>query len=93
VAAGASHSYFGHDRWAKFALGMKTLDDARRLRSRILLAFELADQEPVDIDGDGATVSDGAGHTQRIDARTVVWAAGVQASPLASQLAAQSAVK
>ena len=45
VAAGASHSYFGHDGWAKFAPGMKTLDDARRLRSRILLAFEMADQE------------------------------------------------
>jgi NADH dehydrogenase len=177
VAAGASHSYFGHDEWATFAPGMKTLDDARRLRSRILLAFEMADQEPdpgrraawltfaivgagptgvelagqiallahrvlrheyrraetrhtrvvlldgtsrvlgafapqlserardaledlgvsvtldsqvVDIDEDGVTVSTGAGHTQRIDARTVVWAAGVQASPLGAQLAAQS---
>jgi NADH:ubiquinone reductase (H+-translocating) len=173
VAAGASHSYFGHDRWAKFAPGMKTLDDARRLRSRILLAFEMADQEPdptrraawltfaivgagptgvelagqiallahrvlrheyrraeprhtrvvlldaaprvlgafaphlserarnaledlgvavtpesevVDIDADGVIVSNGAGHTQRIDARTVVWAAGVEASPLGAQL-------
>jgi NADH dehydrogenase len=46
VAAGASHSYFGHDGWAALAPGMKTLDDARRLRSRILLAFEMADQEP-----------------------------------------------
>ena len=180
VAAGASHSYFGQDEWAKLAPGMKTLDDARRLRSRILLAFEMADQEPdparraewltfaivgagptgvelagqiallahrvlrheyrraeprhtrvvlldaaprvlgaftpqlseharnaledlgvtvtleskvVDIDDAGVIVSDGAEHTQRIAARTVVWAAGVQASPMAAQLAAQSAAE
>jgi NADH dehydrogenase len=45
VAAGATHSYFGHEDWADFAPGMKTLDDANRLRSRILGAFELAEQE------------------------------------------------
>jgi NADH dehydrogenase len=45
VAAGATHSYFGHDEWAAIAPGMKTLDDANRLRSRILGAFELAEQE------------------------------------------------
>src|SRR5512133_2580414 len=28
VAAGARHSYFGHDRWEKFAPGLKSLDDA-----------------------------------------------------------------
>jgi len=44
LAAGATHSYFGHDEWAQFAPGMKTLDDANRLRSRILGAFELAEQ-------------------------------------------------
>ncbi len=44
VAAGATHSYFGHDDWAAIAPGMKTLDDAIRLRSRILGAFELAEQ-------------------------------------------------
>jgi NADH:ubiquinone reductase (H+-translocating) len=46
VAAGATHSYFGHDEWSDIAPGMKTLDDANRLRSRILAAFELAEQEP-----------------------------------------------
>jgi NADH dehydrogenase len=35
VAAGASHSYFGHDEWGTIAPGIKTLDDANRLRSRI----------------------------------------------------------
>src|SRR4051812_255749 len=44
VAAGATHSYFGHDEWSDVAPGMKTLDDAVRLRSRILGAFELAEQ-------------------------------------------------
>jgi len=43
VAAGATHSYFGRDEWAEFAGGMKTLDDAFRLRSRILGAYELAE--------------------------------------------------
>ena len=177
VAAGATHSYFGHDRWAPFAPAMKTLDDAARLRSRILLAFELAEQEPdparraawltfavvgagptgvelagqiallahrilhdeyrtaeprqarvvlldavprvlsafapklsdhaktslenlgvevrlgaevVDIDADGVAVDDGGPTPGHVGARTVIWAAGVQASPLAAQLAAQS---
>jgi NADH:ubiquinone reductase (H+-translocating) len=43
VAAGATHAYFGHDEWAEFAPGMKTLEDARGLRSRILSAFEMAE--------------------------------------------------
>ena len=45
VAAGATDSYFGHEEWAEFAPGMKTLLDAVRLRSRILGAFEMAEQE------------------------------------------------
>jgi len=43
VAAGATHAYFGHDEWAAFAPGMKTLEDARGLCSRILGAFEMAE--------------------------------------------------
>lgn len=47
VATGARHSYFGRDAdWADFAPGIKTLDDATRLRARILLAFEKAELEP-----------------------------------------------
>jgi NADH dehydrogenase len=46
VAAGATHSYFGHDEWAPFAPGLKTLDDAFEIRRRILLAFEEAEKEP-----------------------------------------------
>jgi NADH dehydrogenase len=44
VAAGATHSYFGHDEWAEFAHGLKTLDDAFRIRSRVIGAFERAER-------------------------------------------------
>ncbi|MER0090674.1 NAD(P)/FAD-dependent oxidoreductase [Corynebacterium sp. KPL2680] len=43
VAAGSSQSYFGNDHFAEFAPGMKTLDDALELRSRIISAFEKAE--------------------------------------------------
>jgi NADH dehydrogenase len=45
VATGAGHSYFGHDEWAPYAPGMKTITDATSLRRKILLAFEEAEQE------------------------------------------------
>jgi NADH:ubiquinone reductase (H+-translocating) len=44
VAAGCTDTYFGHDEWEAFAPGLKTLEDARHLRSHILSAFEMADQ-------------------------------------------------
>jgi NADH dehydrogenase len=43
VAGGATHAYFGHPEWAEFAPGMKTIEDARHLRSKILGAYELAE--------------------------------------------------
>ena len=45
VATGAMHSYFGNDAWAPFAPGLKTLEDAFEIRSRVLLAFEHAERE------------------------------------------------
>ncbi len=46
VATGASHHYFGHDaEWEKFAPGLKTIEDAVRIRRRVLLAFEAAERE------------------------------------------------
>jgi NADH dehydrogenase len=45
VAAGATHSYFGHDEWAELAPGLKTIEDATEIRRRVLLAFELAERE------------------------------------------------
>ncbi|HEX6396545.1 MAG TPA: NAD(P)/FAD-dependent oxidoreductase [Steroidobacteraceae bacterium] len=43
VASGATHAYFGHDEWEKFAPGLKNLDDAFVIRRRILAAFERAE--------------------------------------------------
>jgi NADH dehydrogenase len=45
VAAGATHSYFGHDEWAALAPGLKTIEDALEIRRRILLAYERAERE------------------------------------------------
>lgn len=45
VAAGARHSYFGHDEWENCAPGLKTVEDALEIRRRVLLAFELAERE------------------------------------------------
>lgn len=45
VAAGARHSYFGHDEWESSAPGLKTLEDAVDIRRRVLLAFEMAERD------------------------------------------------
>jgi len=44
VAAGATHSYFGHDEWAAHAPGLKTLADAFGIRARVIGAFERAER-------------------------------------------------
>ncbi|MBI3660054.1 NAD(P)/FAD-dependent oxidoreductase [Candidatus Acetothermia bacterium] len=46
IAAGARHHYFGKDEWEKLAPGLKTIEDATKMRRRILLAFESAEREP-----------------------------------------------
>ena len=43
VAAGAGQSYFGNDHFAEFAPGLKTLDNALEIRSRLVTAFERAE--------------------------------------------------
>ena len=45
VAAGAGQSYFGHPEWEALAPGLKSLEDATRIRRRVLLAFERAELE------------------------------------------------
>jgi NADH dehydrogenase len=45
LATGAKQTYFGHDEFAAFAPGLKSLADAESLRSRILEAFEKAEIE------------------------------------------------
>ena len=44
LATGATHSYFGNDRWEPLAPGLKTIEDAIEIRRRVLLAFELAER-------------------------------------------------
>lgn len=46
LAAGGVTSYFGHPEWEQFAPGLKTLDDALRIRRKILCAFERAETDP-----------------------------------------------
>jgi NADH:ubiquinone reductase (H+-translocating) len=175
VAAGSTHSYFGSPQFAEHAPGMKSVDDALRIRGAIYGAFEMAEllaersermpwltfvvigagptgvemagqlvelsrrsldrnfrtfdpadarvvlieagprvlttfgsrlskralgdlrrlgvevrlnSPVVDVDALGVTVRTGTGSgTERIEARTKVWAAGVRASPLGGQLA------
>jgi NADH dehydrogenase len=65
VAAGASQSYFGNDKFADYAPGMKSIDDALELRARIFGAFELADlhTDPAEIERWMTFVVVGAGPT------------------------------
>ncbi|WP_348657451.1 NAD(P)/FAD-dependent oxidoreductase [uncultured Sulfitobacter sp.] len=44
MACGAGQSYFGHDDWAKWAPGLKSIEDARYIRSQLLLTFERAER-------------------------------------------------
>jgi len=45
LATGATHSYFGHDDWARHAPGLKSIEDALEIRRRLLVAFERAERE------------------------------------------------
>jgi len=81
VAAGAGQSYFGNDRFAEFAPGMKSIDDALELRGRIFGAFELAelatDQTEIDrlltfvVVGAGPTGVEMAGQIAELAHRTL----------------------
>ena len=180
VAAGSTQSYFGNDRFADHAPGLKSIDDALELRGRILSAFEFAEIETdpalaaqwltfivvgagptgvemagqiaelarhtlkhdyrhidprqarvilldgapsilssfderlaakatsrlermgveirlgaavTDVDASGIAVQEADGQRARIDARTIVWAAGVAASTLGKHIADQAGVE
>ncbi len=54
LATGAAHSYFGRDEWARFAPGLKRVEDATEVRRRLLSAFERA--EAADDDGERAAL-------------------------------------
>lgn len=82
LAAGATHSYFGHPEWETVAPGLKSLEDATVLRRKILLAFERAEYEPNEktreadltfaIVGGGPTGVELAGAIKEIAAKTIV---------------------
>jgi len=46
IATGSTHSYFGHEDWARHAPGLKSIEDALEMRKRILFAYEAAEREP-----------------------------------------------
>ena len=46
VATGATHHYFGNEQWEAIAPGLKTVENATAIRSRLLLAFERAERQP-----------------------------------------------
>ena len=45
VAAGATNNYFGHDHWGDHSTGLKSLEDAVRMRRKIFSAYEAAEGE------------------------------------------------
>lgn len=47
LATGATHSYFGHQEWERFAPGLKTIEDALRIRGRTFSAFEEAERDMI----------------------------------------------
>jgi len=82
VAAGAQHSYFGHDEWESLAPGLKNIEDALEIRRRVLLAYEVAEHlaalgnEPAPLNfvvvGGGPTGVEMAGAIAEIAMRTLV---------------------
>lgn len=65
VATGSRHSYFAHPEWESVAPGLKTLDDAREIRRRFLLALEQAEKtdDPAERDALQTFVIVGGGPT------------------------------
>jgi len=65
VAAGSSYSYFGHEEFSRYALEVKTLESAESVRSRLLSAFESAEnaEVPDEVNPDLTFVIIGAGPT------------------------------
>ena len=80
LATGAAHSYFGYDEWAEFAPGLKRIEDATRIRRRILIAFERAE------------LATGAAERQRLLTFVIVGggATGVEMAGAISEVARQT---
>lgn len=65
IATGSTSTYFGHDDWAPFAPSLKSIEEARSIRTRVLQSFELAEraQDPVERQRLMTTVVVGGGPT------------------------------
>ncbi len=82
VATGSRHHYFGHPEWEAYAPGLKTVEDATRMRRLIYSALERAEREHDDarrtalmtfvIVGGGPTAVELAGALAEIVRHTVV---------------------
>lgn len=82
VAAGTGQSYFGNDHFARYAPGMKTIDDALEIRARVFGAFEFAEGEEPGSDvsrlltfavvGAGPTGVEMAGQIRELASKTLV---------------------
>ncbi len=53
LATGATHNYFGHPEWERHAPGLKTVEDATGIRSRVLHAYETAERLAFEAAGHG----------------------------------------
>lgn len=81
IAAGMRQSYFGHEEFAKYAPGMKTIDDALTIRRRVYTALEMAETLPTTeerrdwmtfaVTGAGPTGVELAGQIRELTARAV----------------------
>jgi NADH:quinone reductase (non-electrogenic) len=58
LATGIHYNYFGHDEWKDLAPGLDSVDDADRIRGKILSAFETAERKAAEIDADQQEVRD-----------------------------------
>jgi NADH dehydrogenase len=56
--AGIQYNYFGHDEWKQFAPGLDSLDDADKIRGKVLLAFEQAERIAASGNADQAQIQE-----------------------------------
>src|SRR6266850_8082295 len=58
LATGIRYNYFGHDEWQELAPGLDSVDDADRIRGKILSAFETAERKAAEPGADAQQIED-----------------------------------
>ena len=58
LATGIRYNYFGHDDWQELAPGLDSVDDADRIRGKILTAFETAERKAAEPGTDPQEIAD-----------------------------------